>query len=158
MKVRKPKQTIMAGKLQPPVGFKTNVFSPTVVPAAPAGSSTNAGAMRPNYAFLPYNADEVNRRIYVGKLDWMSKNPGQKEDQFPGIPDLFGTNTKIGAGKSPLPPPPADGSPIGGCPGGQRWRSDNQRCECPGSDKWCDGKGGCVSALTYMAGKISGAC
>ena len=149
---------MMTGKLKPPVGFKTKVDQPTIIPAAPAGSSTNAAAMRPNFAFLPYNSDAVNTRIYAAKVAWMNANPGKTEDQFPGMPDLYGTGNLIGIGKSPAPPPNPDGSPIGGCPGGQRWRSDNQRCECPGSDKWCSGKGKCVSVLEYMSGKMVGMC
>lgn len=140
MKIRKQKKTIGSSKFSPPVGFQ-------IVPSAPAGGLTSAAAMRPQFAFLPYNVDEVNAKIYQGMQAWRAQNPSTPADQFPGIPDLFGGSGKMGAG--PQAPNP-DGSPKGGCPGGQRWRSDNQRCECPGSDKWCTPLGRCVSLFDYV--------
>lgn len=143
MKIRKSKRTITPRKFSPPVGFQ-------IAPAAPAGGGSNAPAMRPTFAFLPTNEDTIDQKIYEGKLAWRAKNPSLPEDQFPGIPDLYGGSGVMGKGSHADQAPNPDGSPKEGCPGGQRWRSDNQRCECPGSDKWCNRRGRCVSFIDYV--------
>jgi hypothetical protein len=135
MKVRKLKRSVMQNKISPQMGFQ-------IAPSAPAGGGTNAVAMRPTFSFLPVDEDAIERKIYEGKLAWRAANPSAPEDQFPGIPDLFGGSGMMGAGTSATPKPIV-------CPGGQRWREDNQRCECPGTDKWCNRKNKCVSILEY---------
>jgi hypothetical protein len=52
---RKRKGNISMGKLPPPVGFQ-------IMPAS-AGGGTNAAAMRPTYAFLATDADQLNKRF-----------------------------------------------------------------------------------------------
>ena len=134
MKIRKSKKVIGTTKFSPPVGFQ-------IAPSAPAGGGTNVAAMRPTFSFLAANADEINKRIYEGKLAWRAANPSLPENQFPGIPSLYGGGGKMGAGTDANRPP---GLPVDGCPGGQRYRSDNQRCECPGATYWCDKTSTCV--------------
>lgn len=136
MKLRKSKKTIGPKQFSPPVGFQ-------IAPSAPAGSGTNAPAMRPTFAFLPTNEDAIEQKIYQGKLAWRAKNPTLPEDQFPGIPDLYGGPGMMGAGSAGTPPPPSTT-----CPEGQRWRSDNQRCECAGATYWCDKQSRCVDWIT----------
>lgn len=91
MKIRKSKKAVGPKKFTPPVGFQ-------IAPSAPAGGGTNVAAMRPNFAFLPYNQDAIEQRITEAKLKWRSENRTANEDEFPGIPNLFGGDTPMGAG------------------------------------------------------------
>ena len=141
MKTPKRKRTIAQSKFTPPVGFQ-------IAPSAPAGGGSNVPAMRPTFAFLPYNADEINKRIFAGKLDWKSKNPALSTDLFPGIPDLYGTPSLIGTGSQYKPPAPPTPAVQQQCPDGQRWRSDNGDCECAGATYWCNKQGRCVDWIT----------
>lgn len=144
MKIRKSKKAVGPRKFSPPVGFQ-------IAPSAPAGGGTNVAAMRPTFAFLPTNEDAIEQKIYEGKLDWRAKNPTLPEDQFPGIPDLYGGSGMMGAGSSGTPQPD---KPVV-CPEGQRWRSDNQRCECAGATYWCNKQQRCVDIITS---KLPWAC
>jgi hypothetical protein len=96
---RKRKGNISMGKLPPPVGFQ-------IMPAS-AGGGTNAAAMRPTYAFLPANQDEMNKRIYAAKKEFLTLNQSKSEADFPGMPDLYGQK------KEPASTPDNDKYKIG---------------------------------------------
>jgi len=82
MKIRKSKKAIGPQKFSPPVGFQ-------IAPSAPAGGGTNVAAMRPNFAFLPYNADAVSKAISDAKIKWRADNPNDPDWEF-NPPNLFG--------------------------------------------------------------------
>jgi hypothetical protein len=116
---RKRKGNISMGKLPPPVGFQ-------IMPAS-AGGGTNAAAMRPTYAFLAADADQLNKRIYAAKSSWLSLNPTKTEADFEGIPDPYGTGTMIGVGGNVSRRNAGQAT----CRNGQQWNETNNRCECP---------------------------
>jgi hypothetical protein len=144
MKTPKRKRTIGQPKFSPPVGFQ-------IAPSAPAGAGSNIPAMRPTYAFLPYNADDINKRIYVGKLDWKSKNQSVPDKYFPGIPDVFGTGSVIGAGSAAGEAPPApvviDRNAECRRKGGRIWMDKSQQCECPSGWYAFTRTGDCIQML-----------
>jgi hypothetical protein len=141
MKRRQVKKNISTGQMPRPVGFQiAPATSPQVVPSSSSGSS-NVAAMRPNFAFLPYNADEVNKRIFAAKAAWKVKNPTKDDDEFPGIKDLYGGSNIIGAGDKFLERQRVAKS----CANGQVYVESNDRCECPGSTLWCSGQNKCTT-------------
>jgi hypothetical protein len=140
MKRRQVKKNISTGQMPRPVGFQiAPVAPPQVVPASTSGSS-NVAAIRSTFAFLPYNADEVNKRIFAAKAAWKAKNQSKDDSEFPGMKDLYGTGNIIGAGAKFLERQAIAKT----CANGQVYVESNNRCECPGSTLWCDVRGKCT--------------
>jgi hypothetical protein len=120
---RKRKGNISMGKLPPPVGFQ-------IMPAS-AGGGTNAASMRPTYAFLATDADQLNKRIYAAKASWLSLNPTKTEADFVGIPDPYGTGQTIGEGANAIAAAEAERQKqiaTHGCTPGTVWCDRLQRC------------------------------
>lgn len=119
MKIRKSKKTIGASKFSPPVGFQ-------IAPSAPAGGGTNVAAMRPTFAFLPYNADAFNKFVSKELEQYRADNPKLAEQDFAGvlnpygtgiIPETMGSRTREAAS--------CEGK------GGRVWVMSSNQCECP---------------------------
>jgi hypothetical protein len=110
------------GKLPPPVGFQ-------IMPAS-AGGGTNAAAMRPTYAFLATDADQLAKRIYTAKAAFLSANQTKSEDDFEGIDDPYGRGIKIGKGKNVIA---AEQQAKGqkSCTGGYKYDLGSGSCICP---------------------------
>jgi hypothetical protein len=123
MKIRKSKKVIGTTKFSPPVGYQ-------IAPSAPAGGGTNVAAMRATFAFLPYNQDEVNKRIYTAKAAFLSANQTKSEDDFEGIDDPYGRGVKIGKGKNVIA---AEQQATGqkSCTGGYQYDLKSGSCICP---------------------------
>jgi hypothetical protein len=121
---RKRKGNISMGKLPPPVGFQ-------IMPAS-AGGGTNAAAMRPTYAFLATDADQLAKRIYTAKAAFLSANQSKSEDDFAGIDDPYGRGIKIGEGKNVIAAE-AQARKEADCvnKGGRMWNNRSKQCECP---------------------------
>jgi hypothetical protein len=140
MKRRQVKKNISTGQMPAPMGFRTaSATPPQIVPGSTSGSS-NVAAIRSTFAFLPYNADEVNKRIFAAKVLWQQNNPDKAEDEFPGMKDLYGTGDVSGAGSKFLERQKIAKT----CSNGQVYVEKNNRCECPGSTLWCDVRGKCT--------------
>jgi hypothetical protein len=132
MKLRKVNKNVSTGTMPPPVGFKVAPVQPQIVPASTSGTS-NVAAMRANFAFLPYNADEMNKRIYAAKVAWKSKNPNLGEDDFVGMTDPYGSGQIIAKGANVVAAE-AEAERVAkiqaSCRPDQVFRSDINRCEC----------------------------
>lgn len=119
MKVRKSKKAVGPSKFSPPVGFQ-------IAPAAPAGGGTNVPAMRPTFAFLPYNQDAFNKFVSDEQLKVRAENPTLAAEDFPGvqnpygtgiIPETVGTRTNL--------------NQLCSNKGGRVWVQKSKQCECP---------------------------
>jgi hypothetical protein len=130
-----PQTNISTGNFPAPVGYQFMPQASGGVQVMPGG---NAPAMRPTYSFLPVNQDDINQRMAADQDTWRRNNPNLASCNYPGL-DLYGTGNAHGAGNCEA-----------SCPDGQRWRSDNQRCECKGSTHWCEAKGKCQNLFEYM--------
>ena len=128
--------------MPPPVGFKiAPTAQPQIIPGSTSGSS-NVSAIRSTFAFLPYNADEVNKRIFAAQQIWQAANKDKSIDEFPGMKDLYGTGNVIAAGSKFLERQRIAKS----CANGQVYVESNDQCECPQYTQWCEAKGRCTTA------------
>ena len=152
MKRRQVKKNISTGQMPRPVGFQiAPVAPPQVVPSSTSGSS-NVAAIRSTFAFLPYNADEVNKRIFAAKAAWKAKNPSKDDDEFPGMKDLYGTGSVSGAGSKFLERQRIAKS----CTGGTIYIESSNSCECPSGQKWGDNIGKCYELGPAKEGGFHG--
>ena len=150
MKRRQVNKNVSTGNMPPPVGFKiAPAAQPQIIPGSTSGSS-NVSAIRSTFAFLPYNADEVNKRIFAAQQTWQAANRDKSVDEFPGMKDLFGTGNMIGAGSKFL----ERQSIAKSCRGGQVYVESSNQCECPTGQKWGDNIGKCYEL--GPSGKSSG--
>jgi hypothetical protein len=119
MKIRKSKKAIGPRKFSPPVGFQ-------IAPSAPAGGGTNVAAMRPNFAFLPYNADAYAKFVNDEEQKERADNPKMDPQDFPGVQDPYGTGiipSTVGSR--------TDLNASCAKRGGRVWVSSSNQCECP---------------------------
>jgi hypothetical protein len=141
MKRRQVKKNLSTGQMPRNVGFQiAPATPPQVVPSSTSGTS-NVAAIRSTFAFLPYNADEVNKRIFAAKAAWKAKNPTLSDEEFPGMSDLYGTKSVMGAGEKFKERQRIAKS----CDNGQVYVESNNQCECPGSTLWCSGQNKCTT-------------
>ena len=142
MKRRQVNKNVSTGNMPPPVGFKiAPAAQPQIIPGSTSGSS-NVSAIRSTFAFLPYNADEVNKRIFAAQQTWQAANRDKSIDEFPGMRDLFGTGNMVAVGSKFQERQRIAKS----CANGQVYVESNNRCECPQHLEWCDPKGRCTTA------------
>jgi hypothetical protein len=141
MKRRQVNKNVSTGKMPPPVGFKiAPVAQPQIIPGSTSGSS-NVSAIRSTFAFLPYNADEVNKRIFAAQQTWQAANRDKSIDEFPGMRDLFGTGNMVAVGSKFQERQRIAKS----CANGQVYVESSNQCECPGSTNWCNSLGRCAT-------------
>lgn len=119
MKIKKSKKAIGPKPMSPPVGYQ-------FAPATPAGGGSNVPAMRPNFAFLPYNADAYAKFVNDEELQYRADNPKLDPQDYTGVQDPYGTGiipSTVGWR--------AKANQTCAGRGGRVWVDSSSQCECP---------------------------
>jgi len=83
-------------------------------------------AMRPNFAFLPYNADAYAKFVNDEQQKERADNPTLDPQDFPGVQDPYGT----GIIPSTMGSRTKEAASCAGR-GGRVWVMSSNQCECP---------------------------